>query len=450
MVLVTFIFAETLIIFSTLLSKQYLLGCCLTVFAGLLATPKNIFSFSSIILANFGLYIVVPSFIVLFLNYVEYDYKLLWIKNISEVFLVVDKNTFLLITSVFIILFGSVKLLEDYVLKTNAQNIDVTSRISPNLIHLIKRKLYYLVPISLLLNTYIFIQMGGSEKFFSDYSNTFLTQRTGLGPIIIITSAFFEITIFLLGLLKTSQKSSLNRYFYIALILILFNGFVMGFKSRVLILLLLFYIPQILKLKFSLRALGLFSIVFFPLLMFLSYIRTNGYYSGILLVEMFVSYFNVIPLHLKIVSDFEPNSIFSMFWFLNKIPHFLGTTNSDYDLSIYLTKIYYPAEWYNENATQQWSLISQIYLNFGNSIAIIIPCFWIITKISVSMYIMHKKINGLFLLFFVIMETLWFLVIFKGGILHYDLIYQFIKYTLAFLILWSLKFGNSTVVKRRF
>jgi len=104
----------------------------------------------------------------------------------------------------------------------------------------------------------------------------------------------------------------------------------------------------------------------------------------------------------------------------------------DYDYSIYLTKIYYPDEWFLQKATQQWPIQTEIYLNFGAGVFQIIPVF-LISAYLVMLYVIYTRpYTNLAIIFICFSEFLRTLVTLRGGLLPYDLVYA----VLAYIIYW--------------
>jgi len=390
---------------------------------------------SMFILANFSLYVALPSMLTTILFYIEYDYQLLWIENIAVKWASLSNFTILQTSFIFIFLYYPLVLFERRINLIRKFKFPQITQIANNQTKLVFNTMIITAVTSIFLTFYLFFSMGGPDAFFSDYSSTFLKNRSGLGVPIILGSIFTNICVFLLGIIFFSEKFEYRLLFLILALFIIFtNGFVMGFKSRIGILFIIFFLHKLMNFNFNFKVLVYSTALFFIALFSLSYVRTNGYYTGFLLIEMLISYFNNLILHETIVIDFKPMDLFSIFWGANKWLYEGGIINyvADYDYSIYLTKIYYPDEWFLQKATQQWPIQTEIYLNFGAGVFQIIPVF-LISAYLVMLYVIYTRpYTNLAIIFICFSEFLRTLVTLRGGLLPYDLVYA----VLAYIIYW--------------
>ena len=166
--------------------------------------------------------------------------------------------------------------------------------------------------------------------------------------------------------------------------IILLSGFAGGFKSRVITLVIFFYVPTLLGVRLSLTKLITLAFVFFTALYLLTYVRSGGFYGSFgYFIEGLVGYFNTYYLHDLIVQERESGFLTTTGYFINKSLMILGLVggNAEYDLSIMLTKEFYPDQWYLDRATQQWPLETDMYLNFGGfylqTLPLLIYVLWI-------------------------------------------------------------------------
>ena len=80
--------------------------------------------------------------------------------------------------------------------------------------------------------------------------------------------------------------------------------------------------------------------------------------------------------------DLPSGSFFALGMGVFKYLELLGQNvpRTDYDLSVKLTAIYFPSHWFNDSATVQWPLSTELYLSFPLKIfwviAISVHCFW--------------------------------------------------------------------------
>ena len=238
---------------------------------------------------------------------------------------------------------------------------------------------------------YIFFfitETGGFLHWFENYSSSFLLGRGGFGWLLTFVITVTNLIVFLLGIKFFQHRfgESRKRLFIllVAVGIILLSGFAGGFKSRVIILVIVFYVPSLLSVRLSLTKLMSLGLAFFTALYLLTYVRTGGFYGGFgFFLEGLVGYFNTYYLHDLIVQERESGFFTTIGYFVNKPLMMLGLIgpDSEYDLSVMLTKEFYPDQWYVDNATQQWPLETDMYLNFGGfylqTIPILIYSLWI-------------------------------------------------------------------------
>lgn len=226
-----------------------------------------------------------------------------------------------------------------------------------------------------LLLVLVFIRLtGGWHAWLSSYSDTYLLGRQGLGAFNFVLIAIGNLTVFLLGLRNFARRGGLLGMIP-ALIVILPLGYVGGFKSRVMFLLFLFMFPYLIRMvpRLSLLAAGFLS--FLVMLYLLTLVRTSGFYaSPPAFLEMMAGYFNSYPLHDQIVTSREPDFFQTVFQVLVKPLQYLGLMrpDADFDISVMLTKEFFPAQWDLGRGTQQWPIETDLYLNYFG-----IPFQWI-------------------------------------------------------------------------
>lgn len=221
-----------------------------------------------------------------------------------------------------------------------------------------------------------FIQAsGGLGTWISDYSRTYLTGRAGLGLVNVTIIALGAFSILLAGLRNFGRRGGIWGVMPL-LPLIMAMGFVGGFKSRLLILLIFFFLPYLFVLRISIWRILKYTIGFFGLLYVLTLVRSQGFYSGAArFLELIPSYFNVFPLHDLIVVREAPNVLTTAHFPFVRIGQTLGLVgeSAEYDVSIMLTKEYFPDQWYLMSATQQWPLETELYLNYYGVVGQVIP-----------------------------------------------------------------------------
>lgn len=240
------------------------------------------------------------------------------------------------------------------------------------------------INILLWLLVILFIQRsGGLNAWITDYSFTYLTGRAGLGVVNVTIIALGSFSVLILGLRNFGRNGG-GRGILPLLPLIFAMGFVGGFKSRLIILLFFFFLPYLVTTRVNFWLMIKYVIGFFGILYLLTLVRSQGFYSsGAGFLELIPSYFNVFPLHDMIVQRQPPDILTTAHFPFTKIAQAFGWAGIDaeFDISVMLTKEYFPDQWYNRSATQQWPLETELYLNYygivGQAFPLIIYGLWI-------------------------------------------------------------------------
>lgn len=347
--------------------------------------PNHFFHPCNVIAAFYTLFLVLPSSANLYFHYVDWEYLLPWGQYVfwnemSAYSLYQIQFTFLTLYVACYSLLAK----GDSRLSENVDRIIIkidNTRISPS-------GLTILYVTSVFLYFFFITETGGFLHWFENYSSSFLLGRGGFGWLLTFVITVTNLIVFLLGIKFFQHRfgESRKRLFIllVAIGIILLSGFAGGFKSRVIILVIVFYVPSLLSVRLSLTKLMSLGLAFFTALYLLTYVRTGGFYGGFgFFLEGLVGYFNTYYLHDLIVQERESGFFTTIGYFVNKPLMMLGLIgpDSEYDLSVMLTKEFYPDQWYVDNATQQWPLETDMYLNFGGfylqTIPILIYSLWI-------------------------------------------------------------------------
>lgn len=318
--------------------------------------PKNILHPNNMLFAFFGLYVILSSTLNLVLDLIDWEYVLPWGQQIywdsfSLYVLFQAEFTFL------VLYFGI-----HHFSKASRSGPTHTSSnftIRPTLLRVLYGFTFVLV--------IWFMQVtGGFQAWITDYSYTYLTGREGYGLLNVVTIAFGNIVVFLLGLQTYRAKKKL--WLILGTLLIMFAlSYVNGVKSRFIFLLILYLSPYFMTMTIRLKFLGIAPVAFFFLLYLGTLVRTEGFYaSPSFFLEMLVGYFNSYQLHDYVVSSRDPALLQTVFQLFTKPLQILGLMDADanFDISVMLTKEFFPEQWYQEHATQQWPLDTELYLNY--------------------------------------------------------------------------------------
>jgi hypothetical protein len=224
---------------------------------------------------------------------------------------------------------------------------------------------------------FAFIQTtAGLQAWLSDYSATYLSKREGHGLLNVTAIVFGNLAVFLLGVQTFYAKKKLLPV-VAALLLMVPLSFIGGVKSRFIFLLIMFLSPYFMLMRFNLKYLAGFSVAFFTLLYLGTLVRTEGFYaSGPFFLEMLIGYFNAFQLHDAVVTTRDPALFQTVHQIFTKPLQTLGfiyDPNANFDISVMLTKEFFPDQWYQEHSTQQWPLDTELYLNYYGMLLSWIP-----------------------------------------------------------------------------
>ncbi len=318
--------------------------------------PGSVLHPNNIVFAFFALYVVVPSSISLFLSLVGWTYVLpggqqvFW-DEMSKYVLFQAEFTFLVLFFCFRAFIGR----EGGALPKFSE------------LKIIKPPIYALFAANVLL-VFLFLQAtGGVAQWVTNYSVTYLSGRAGHGGLNFILITVGNALVFCLGLWTQRAGNAKALPITLTIISIGLQAFAGGFKGRFFILMVLFLTPWLVRLRPNLKTILLSSVGFFVLLYLTTLVRTGGFYaSSAYFLEMLINYFNAYQLHDFIVTTRDSGFLQTTGQVFTKPLQVIGRLGSDadFDLSVMLTKEFYPDHWYRESATQQWPLDTDLYLNF--------------------------------------------------------------------------------------
>ncbi len=297
----------------------------------------------------------------------------------------------------------------------------------------------------------VFMQgTGGWEVWLTDYSNQYVSGKSGWGwlnmPLVYLSNLFaFLIGIYFFSSDERKGGGTVFLVLCVCCIALLLSAYVQGFKSRVpyfmVFIFSTFLFVRPLKRKTYFK-IGFIFLIFFMIAM---YFRSNGFYSTPRqLIEYMMSYFNVLPLHDMVVLDFEQGDVFTVGFAFNKWSGYFGSSVSgDYsDVSYMHTSIFFPDMW-SAKATQQWPLISELYLSFPNYLFWVGSVFYIIVFLLIPVFLMRSRYSAIRTsgLFIFVSEFLRLFTVLRGGLLPWNLpfLILFYGFSLVFIIVISKK-----------
>lgn len=394
----------------------------------LIYKPNNFLHPNNMIFAFSSLYVVLPTSVYYYFEFYNIEYILPWGKLYEWDKL--SKSTYFSMLFIFIIPFFSIKYFTRKVEKTNHCIEFYKYKINTSSILIIA----FLSTLSLII--FIF-KTGGLNNWLFDYQYTYLVLREGNGLINLITIFSFNILIFLIGVKLFQKKRSYLVIFLllsIIFVIIFMFSYFQGFKSRFIILSIILFFPILISMKLSNKNIVLFATLFFSLVSLGNYLRSDGFYdSGEKLLEYSLTYLNVYPIHDMILKDFELNLFQTIHHVFVKPLIIIGLLPSDaeFDLSIMLTKIYFPNDW-TMKATQQWPLMTELHLNYYGMLFGWIPLVlyaYVISYIYNKMFLGRIELSLIYLL-----EMIRIFSTFRSVLLPWNLPFDIFIYILYFYI----------------
>ena len=395
----------------------------------LLYKPNNFLHPNNLIFAFSSLYVVLPTFVYYYFEFYNIEYILPWGKLYEwDKF---SKSTYFSMLFIFIVPFFSIKYFTRKV--ENINNCIEFSKYKINIFSI------YIIAFLSTLSLIIFIfKTGGLHNWIYDYQYTYLVLREGNGLVNLITIFLLNILIFLIGVKLFQRKRTYFLLFcslIIIFIIILMFSYFQGFKSRFIILSIILFFPILINMKLSYRNIFLFIILFFTLVSLGNYLRSDGFYdSGEKLLEYSLTYLNVYPIHDMILKDFELNLFQTIHHIFVKPLVIIGLLPSDteFDLSIMLTKIYFPNDWAMKG-TQQWPLMTELHLNYYGMLFGWIP---LILYSYIISFIYNKMVLGKIELSLIyLLEMIRIFSTFRSVLLPWDLPFIIFVYILYFYVL---------------
>jgi len=392
--------------------------------------PKFLLHPNNLIFAFSGLYVVFPTFVYFYIEFNNIEYILPWGKlydwsNFS-------KSTYYGMLYMFVIPFFSFRYFTRYAEK-------VAPTIAFEKIY-IKTSTILIICVLASIFLMIFIsKTGGLLGWIYNYQYTYLALREGNGLINFLTIFLVNLFVLIMGI-KLFQKKRSNLSFFLHLIaifvVILLFSYFQGLKSRFIILSIFLFFPILIGMRLPFSKLLIFIVIFFGLMAIGNYIRSDGFYdSGDMLFEYSLTYLNAYPIHDMILGDYDPDFFQTIHHIFIKPLIIVGLVSPDteFDLSIMLTKIYFPNDWLSAKATQQWPLLTELHLNYYGILFGWIPL--VLYSYVISLIYNRLFFGNLALSLIYLLEMFRIFSTFRGVLLPWNLPWDIFTYILYFYIL---------------
>lgn len=190
----------------------------------------------------------------------------------------------------------------------------------------------------------------------------FLTrQGTGVYNLIFI----FTVSIAVAGLAGYSKMKRSPWWLPFLVVVMLILSPVFGGKSRMMMMILLMVSPWYFCSKLRIGRAFVLGVTFVAVIVSMNFYRNPWLLDHPKMIAPYLlNYFNTFDLLVLSIHDFAPFSKMTILLPFNKLLTPIGIGEKFYDVSSWLTSIYYPDAW-RIRATQQWPIETDLYLSMG-------------------------------------------------------------------------------------
>jgi hypothetical protein len=396
----------------------------------LLNRQKRMLHPTNMLFLFYTLYLIIPVTLYYIFELVNWQYILPW--GMVSDWSAVSPNSMGLVLMTFSISFFSMLYL------TN-RNKRFVNNDHEDIIFISINMCLLLLVLNILGCLFFVTQTGGLAAWISDYSNVYISGKSGVGWLNFILINLSHFTFFVCGFTFFSGYPirKHKKYLFLGLLLVALIAVssVQGIKSRVPILSIMFFFPLLFKAQISLfRGVSILS-VFIVFFMSAMYFRSNGFYNSIpIATEYLLSYFNTYILLDNTMQDYN-HDYFRTIWFSStKFTSMIGVTPlAPYlDISYWLTDIYFPETWARQ-ATQQWPLEMELYFNYGGLYFSMIPLLIMSAYYAI---LFNSADNGNHYIYFIfIAEFVRLFTILRGSMFPWTLPLVLIFYMLTYIFM---------------
>jgi len=397
------------------------------VYLFLVNRSKEILHPTNVVFGYYCLYVVMPCFLFYIFEIFDWEYLLPWGK--LNDWSTLSPSTVSFYFSTYVLFYYFLKLLcrseNEFVVKKRFQDIYVNINI-----------VYCMLIISFGVGVIFMNATGGLDLWVNDYKYTYLERKAGYGWINLILLHLSNLAVFFCGLVYFSSRSprGLKRLIFILVVsfVILYVSYLQGIKSRLVYFAVLFFFPFLFSRSLSLTKGFIFFLCFLLFFMLSMYFRSDGFYSSFSKnLEYLLSYFNTYMLHDMVIRDYDPDMFRTLSFSFSKIFSAIGFESDAkyHDISYWLTDTYFPEQW-ARSTTQQWPIETELYFNFYGYAFYIIPIF-LYSLFIAALY--NSSLKGMAPLYFIFISELFrFFIMFRGGMLPWNMSIFFGFYVFAY------------------
>lgn len=396
------------------------LFCLLTVAMMTAAWPSHLFSPLMVIYGYYAVWYLIP------LQFAEKYEVIRYAK--SDVALA----TWMLFTTLWVSVL-SVVTYDRYALRKLAR-VPVLVEV-PRHREFVKAKFYMLICLAVCLFAVagLIQNSGGIQPWIDAPGKTFLTREGGgvYSILLIFGSMFFALTAGYLA--KVRQRTS---YYIVALAFLVFFSPFLGGKMQNFLSLFFLAAPAIYASKAKGAILLWMSILFVFTFLVGIYFRNLSWITPDQLLRYSLNYFNTFELLVISVQDFEPSWFSTVFLPFNKFLTPFGIKDDVfYDMSAWLTSIYFPESW-AIRATEQWPIETDFYMSFYYLFGLpLLVVYVILLQYAFFNGLRTRSLGWVFIsthMSFNLMSH------FRGGLILWNDLYTVPFYLLAYILFRSL------------
>jgi hypothetical protein len=271
---------------------------------------------------------------------------------------------------------------------------------------------------------------GGIQPWIDDPGKTFLNREGGgvFSILLMFSSMLFALVAGHIG--WTTRKVSV--YLFASLLLIAISPF-LGGKMQNFLSFFFLMAPAAFESKargkLLIWVLALFITTFFAGI----YARNFTWITPSELISYSLNYFNTFELLVISLRDFDPSWFSTVFLPFNKFLSPFGIRDDVfYDMSAWLTSIYYPESW-AIRATEQWPIETDLYMSFY----FVFGLPFLVLYMLISQYLFNKAVSmrSLGWIFVACHVSFNLMSHLRGGLILWNDLYTYPAYLVAFVML---------------
>lgn len=199
---------------------------------------------------------------------------------------------------------------------------------------------------------------GGVSHWIVNIDRVFLT-RQGAGVYYLGFSLLLPLLLFLVGL----QYKNISITIVVVILVLLLSPLI-GSKQKIIFMFLVLFLERIYYKKVNVRNVVVLTVPVLSLFVLGNYFRNASWMQWSDVLAYSLNYFDTLDSLLIVLRDFKSFDFMSIFLPFNKFFNLAFGTDEFFDVSAYLTSIYFPHAW-DIRATVQFPVEVDLYLSLG-------------------------------------------------------------------------------------